>query len=104
VEGPWDGRDFDFPAELSKRFAALLRARNFAFPTDTVFLIRKFIGLAAVFRAMRVHTIDYRHAFVDYLAREQAAADTLRRRLLTDHPSLDAAARPVARGRRPSRA
>jgi len=99
VDGPWDGRSFDFPAELSKRFAALVRARNFAFPIDTVFLMRKFIGLAAVFRAMRVHTIDYRRAYLDYLEREQPAADALRRRLLAEHPTLDAAARP-ARARR----
>jgi predicted unusual protein kinase regulating ubiquinone biosynthesis (AarF/ABC1/UbiB family) len=91
-DAPWDGRSLDFPAELGKRISSLLAARNFAFPQDTVFLMRKFVGLAAVFRGMHVHTVNFRRTYVDYFERELAAADTLRRRLLGAHPALAATA------------
>jgi predicted unusual protein kinase regulating ubiquinone biosynthesis (AarF/ABC1/UbiB family) len=87
-DAPWDGRSFDFPGELSKRAAALVRARALAFPTDTVFLMRKFIGLAAVFRAMRVHTVNFRREYLDYLAHDLPTAEALRRRLFATHPVL----------------
>jgi predicted unusual protein kinase regulating ubiquinone biosynthesis (AarF/ABC1/UbiB family) len=85
---PWDGRALDFPAELSKRLAALLRARYFAFPTDTVFLMRKFIGMAAVFRGLRVHTVNFRRSYLRYLEHDLPGADALRRRLLRKYPGL----------------
>jgi predicted unusual protein kinase regulating ubiquinone biosynthesis (AarF/ABC1/UbiB family) len=88
----WDGRSLDFPAEMGKRISALLAARNFAFPQDTVFLMRKFVGLAAVFRGMQVHTVNFRRTYVDYFEHELAAADALRRKLLATHPTLAAAA------------
>ena len=91
-DGPWDGRTFDFPGELGKRFAALVKARQLAFPTDTAFLMRRFIGAAAVFRALRVHTIDFRKAYVDYLEHELPAAAALRQRLFREFPALRRAA------------
>lgn len=97
-DGPWDGRRLDFPAELAKRFAALVKARQLAFPIDTVFLMRKFIGMAAVFRALRVHTIDYRRTYLDYLERELPAAAALRQRLFREFPALRGAAPGLSRG------
>ncbi len=90
---PWDGRAMDFPAAMAKRMGALIRARTLNFPVDTVFLLRKFIGLAAVFRGMRVHTVNYHRRYTDYLEHELAAADALRRRLLAEYPTLAPAPR-----------
>ena len=53
--------------------------------------MRKFIGLAAVFRAMRVHTINFRREYVDYLAEDLPAAEAVRRRVLADYPALTTA-------------
>jgi predicted unusual protein kinase regulating ubiquinone biosynthesis (AarF/ABC1/UbiB family) len=88
----FDARAMDFPAELAKRFADLVKARSFAFPPHMIFLLRKFIGLSGVFRALRVHTVNYRRAYLDYLARDAARADALRRRLFRELPDLAAAA------------
>jgi predicted unusual protein kinase regulating ubiquinone biosynthesis (AarF/ABC1/UbiB family) len=95
-DGPWDGRRLDFPAELAKRFTALVKARQLAFPTDTAFLMRKFIGLAAVIRALRVHTIDCRQMYLDYFERELKAAGALRQRLFREFPALRTATKPLA--------
>ena len=92
-DAPWDGREFDFPREMSKRFSSLIKSRNLNFPTDTAFLMRKFIGLAAVFRALRVYTINYRRAYLEYLERDLPAADAVRRRVLAEFPALRELAR-----------
>ena len=78
---------------MSKRFSALIKARNLNFPSDTAFLMRKFIGLAGVFRAMRVHTINYRRAYIDYLDHHLSDADEIRRHVLTEFPELGRLAR-----------
>jgi len=100
---PWDGRDFDFPRELSKRFSALVKSRLLNFPTDTAFLMRKFIGLAGVFRGMRVHTINYRRAYVDWFERDLPVADAMRKRLFREFPALAGLAGTTPPGRRGKR-
>ena len=92
-EGPFDPRGVDFPAELARRMNALIRTRHLAFPTETVFLIRKFIGQAALFRALQVHTLDFRRAYTGFMRDELGRASRLRPRLMDRFPEVALAAR-----------
>jgi predicted unusual protein kinase regulating ubiquinone biosynthesis (AarF/ABC1/UbiB family) len=92
-EGPFDPRGVDFPAELARRMNALVRTRHLAFPTETVFLIRKFLGQAALFRALRVHTLDFRRAYEDFMRHDVSRANRLRTRLMHRFPEVAQAAR-----------
>jgi predicted unusual protein kinase regulating ubiquinone biosynthesis (AarF/ABC1/UbiB family) len=92
-DGPFDPRGVDFPAELARRMAALVKSRHLAFPTEAVFLVRKFIGQAALFRSLRIHTINFRREYLDFMNRDLPHAERLRTKLMKRFPEVAAAAK-----------
>jgi ubiquinone biosynthesis protein len=81
VDGPYDATGFDYRTELFARFADLTRHGYVHFAPHTLFLLRCFIGLVAMFRMLGVTTIDYRRRTIDFLATHLAEGDRLRAEL-----------------------
>ncbi|MBI3304046.1 MAG: AarF/ABC1/UbiB kinase family protein [Deltaproteobacteria bacterium] len=82
VDGPYDGSDLDYRAELFQQLGDLSRHGYVHFAPHTLFMLRVFLGVVAVFRMLGATTsMNYRQRTIDFFANRLAEGDRIRNEL-----------------------
>jgi predicted unusual protein kinase regulating ubiquinone biosynthesis (AarF/ABC1/UbiB family) len=84
IDGPYDPSRIDYGAEFYQRMMDLTRHGYVNFPPHTLFMMRIFLGAAAILRAMKVTTINERRRSLDFFANRLAEGNRVRDELERD--------------------